>query len=345
MKQKFFVLLLLMAGSICAWADPTAQLLWCSDNSSTMYFVCTETIYEPGDTWDGQTITTVWSGDDVVDVGYNLPKWRPVAERVKMVVFDRTFQDVKPKTLSAWFNMCVSLTTIKGLEFLDTSEVTSTNAMFNCAENLTELDLTGFDMSKVEDAKYMFWGCMKLTTIYCNDTWNIPDTKQMFMWCNVLTSPAIPTPIDWSQIDWQHKGYDNPNTGLFTSCKITPQVFYCSGDKTLYLTNTRTRYQQGDTYNGQTINDIWYDAYVTDAINARGDYMKVPLWNDLRDGVERACIELPFRNARPITTQAWFFEFNKLTEIEHLENLNTSEVKSFGHMFAPSKCSTSITST
>lgn len=39
------------------------------------------------------------------------------------------------------------------------------NYMFDGCSNLTTLDLSSFDTSRVKNMSYMFWGCTNLTTI------------------------------------------------------------------------------------------------------------------------------------------------------------------------------------
>ena len=320
MKRELFFLTQLLLATICTWASPTAQLLWCSDNT-TMYFIYTEKVYTPGETWDGQTITNVWSGDDVLHQQYQTTWHLTVGYVATTAVIDRSFQYARPTSLVEWFYDCQALTTIKGLEYLNTSEVTNTKFMFSGAWLLTELDLTGFDMSKVEDATHMFFGCDNLTTIYCNDTWNIPVTGDMFFYDEKLTSPAAS--YDRSHADGSMA---NPDTGYFTRCKLTPQAFYCSGDKTLYFTNTKIPYKVGDQYNGQTIDLMWRNDSVLNARYANDGWF-YPAWHyEIRDEAESVRFELPFRTARPISTERWFADFSKLTKLENIENLNTSEV-------------------
>ncbi|MBR1544153.1 MAG: BspA family leucine-rich repeat surface protein [Muribaculaceae bacterium] len=293
-----------------------------------MYFIYTEKVYSPGETWDGQTITNVWSGDDVLHQQYQTTWHLTVGNAATTAVFDRSFQYARPTSLIEWFYECEALTSIKGLEYLNTSEVTNTKFMFCGAWLLTELDLTGFDMSKVEDATYMFFDCSNLTTIYCNDTWDIPVTEDMFFYDGKLTSPAAS--YDRLRADG---AMANPDTGYFTRCKLTPQAFYCSGDKTLYFTNTKVPYKVGDRYNGQTINLMWRNDSVLNAKEANEGWLYPAWWYEIKNTAETVSFELPFRTARPISTQRWFADFTKLAKIKNIENLNTSEVGVMMMMF------------
>ena len=65
----------------------------------------------------------------------------------------------------------------------DTSKVTSMRYMFNQTSNLTELDLSSFNTSKVENMYGMFEDMYKLKTIYVSDRWNtsrVTEHENMF---------------------------------------------------------------------------------------------------------------------------------------------------------------------
>ena len=67
------------------------------------------------------------------------------------------------------------MTTIEGLEFLNTSEVTSMNDMFHGCNKLTSLDLSNFNTAKVTEMIAMFNGCEALQSVTLPDSlWRIP---------------------------------------------------------------------------------------------------------------------------------------------------------------------------
>ena len=63
----------------------------------------------------------------------------------------------------------------------NTSKVTNMNGMFLGCNKLQTLDLTSFDVSNVKDMRMMFGSCYELTTIYCNDDWSqiVPPNNEM----------------------------------------------------------------------------------------------------------------------------------------------------------------------
>lgn len=105
---------------------------------------------------------------------------------ITQVVFDNI---VTPSNTALWFNGLENLKTIKNLNFLDTSNITSMNGMFRQCKNLQELDLSTFNTSNVTNMKSMFYMNQLLTTIYVSDLWDInkvTESSYMFFNCNSL---------------------------------------------------------------------------------------------------------------------------------------------------------------
>ena len=119
--------------------------------------------------------------------------WSPGWKDVKVAIFDESFKDYKPTSCENWFYLCLSLTEIRNLDYLNTENVTNMINMFSLCNNLTEVDLSSFDNSKVTNAAGMFYFCPNLTTIYVGDTWhpflNLSenDLNDMFYACPTLT--------------------------------------------------------------------------------------------------------------------------------------------------------------
>ncbi|MCI3861559.1 BspA family leucine-rich repeat surface protein, partial [Lactococcus garvieae] len=82
------------------------------------------------------------------------------------------------------------LTSIKGLENVDTSKVTNMSWMFSGCFALTSLDLSDFDTTKVTDMSHMFSGCFALTSLDLSDfdTSKVTNMQEMFSDCSALTS-------------------------------------------------------------------------------------------------------------------------------------------------------------
>lgn len=107
---------------------------------------------------------------------------------IKTVVFKRNFRDARPTTCLLWFGSCTNLTSIEGLENLNTSDVTSMDYMFYKCEQLHALDLSGFNTEKVENMRDMFSNCKNLETLNLSSfkTNNLTDMSEMFLGCNKI---------------------------------------------------------------------------------------------------------------------------------------------------------------
>ena len=93
--------------------------------------------------------------------------------------------------MSRMFYVCNQLTEVD-LSGFDTSQVQDMSGMFYAA-NLTSLDLSGFNTSRVQNMKEMFCYASKLThlDLSCFDTSNVKDMSGMFAHCSVLRSVSI----------------------------------------------------------------------------------------------------------------------------------------------------------
>lgn len=184
-------------------------VLWCDDNA-TLYFVNVPYEAISDGTWDGHHINQSWSGNVVNNTGWSVPGWSAVKNQAIRVVFDESFATAAPKSCYAWFYLFKTLTSVEGLENLNTSEVTNMNSMFYGCEGLTTLDVNSFDVSKVTNTTSMFRSCTNLTTIYCDNTWEITTSGGMF-----LTSKNLLGAVAYN-VDQVDGDMANPRTGYFT---------------------------------------------------------------------------------------------------------------------------------
>lgn len=150
------------------------------------------------------------------------PQWYddytdPMKTQCQHVVFDSSFADFYPTSLAYWFygfnalknySAYEKIPAIKGMENLNTSEVTTMQSMFdssnigpgdvdfslfdtrkvtnmmsmffNCT-NIYSLDLSTFDTQNVTRTGSMFNNCKNLATIYVDDTWTMDKVSGSFM--------------------------------------------------------------------------------------------------------------------------------------------------------------------
>ena len=118
------------------------------------------------------------------------PKWISKNENTTSVVFDPSFADVHPTTGQYWFAYCNILTSITGLEYLNTDAMTNMDSMFTGCELLTSLDLSSFNTANVTNMSSMFQNCSGLTSLNLSsfNTANVTNMSYMFHSCSELTS-------------------------------------------------------------------------------------------------------------------------------------------------------------
>ncbi len=149
---------------------------------------------------DGKTLTFYHDSNQANREGtiYSLntgsvnPGWFGQKESVESVVFNSSFASARPTTTYRWFYGMSNLTSITGLSYLNTSEVTNMEYMFFRCSKLTSLNLnlSGFNTSKVTKMKFIFGECSGLTSLNVAgfNTANVSDMSAMFQGCSALTT-------------------------------------------------------------------------------------------------------------------------------------------------------------
>ena len=101
---------------------------------------------------------------------------------IEECVFDSSFANVKLRYLESFFENCKNLKTIKGLNYLNTSEVKTMRKMFCGCSSLESLDLSNFNTEKVINMVDMFSGCSALTSLDVSsfNTKNVEDMSGLF---------------------------------------------------------------------------------------------------------------------------------------------------------------------
>ena len=173
MKRLLF-LLVTMTACIAAWAAEGYAVYTQSNHTLTFYY------------------GTKPSGAFGLNSGINYPEWYNYGTyaAVERVVFDPSFAQARPTTTAYWFYEMENLTTITGLNYLNTSEVTNMLGMFWDCKYLTSLDLSSFNTANVTDMRFMFNKCENLTSLDVSsfNTANVIDMLAMFWDCKNLTS-------------------------------------------------------------------------------------------------------------------------------------------------------------
>lgn len=127
------------------------------------------------------------------------PEWfeksKVTPEEINTVVFDASFEQFKPTSCAKWFAGCAFLTEIKGIEHLNTVDVTDMSEMFYDCAALTSLDLSSFQTWSLSNTQAMFGACSSLQSIYASD-WDSKGltvygkSDHMFLGCTNLVGEA-----------------------------------------------------------------------------------------------------------------------------------------------------------
>ena len=243
--------------------------------------------------------------------GINDPGWLAQNKKIKTVVFDASFANARPTSCHYWFCNFTNLTTIEGIEYLNTENVTNMNSMFDRCSALTSLDLTNFNTAKVTDMRYMFMGCNALTTIFVSDkfvTSQVTKSVEMFHMCINLIG-AIE--YDGSKSDHNfanyETGYFSPKGGFHTYAEFD------EGTGTLTFRRGASKPEGAyDLYGG-----IYYPGW----------------WYGQKGKIKTVVFDASFANARPKSCYGWFSGCSNLTEIKGIEYLNTEKVTNMQEMF------------
>ena len=207
-------------------------------NNATLTFRC-----------DGKMIGNGWGILYNLNTGNTKPNWQIYfASDITKAVFDPSFVYARPTTTYAWFEEMTNLTAIEGLEYLNTSEVTTMRSMFSKCEALTAIDVSHFDTRKVTDMSYMFNECMNLGEldlasfdmhgvtdisymfyydpslhkIYVAGEWdmsNVQTSSWMFLGCSSIVG-GNGTSYDYNYLDNTYARIDAPGTPGYFTLKI-----------------------------------------------------------------------------------------------------------------------------
>lgn len=171
-------------------------------------------------------------------------------EEITKIVIDESFRNFVPKTTAGWFEGLTALEEIRGLDNLNTSEVTDMSRMFAGCGALRSIDVSRFDTLNVKQMQQMFMGCAALTELdlYFFDTAKVTDMVQMFADCSALDDLDI-SRFNTAQVTDMHEMFlgcaalSALNLAHFDTAQVTDlhAMFKdCKGLTTLDLSNFQT---------------------------------------------------------------------------------------------------------
>ena len=204
---------------INAPAGPEAYACYTPDNTTLTFYYDKLRSTRPGTTYD-------------LNEGMNAPAWEDYGScytSVTQVVFDPSFADARPTSMSSWFWGMTNLQSIDGMDCVNTEDVTTMWGLFTTCSSLTMIDLSSFNTSKVTNMLSMFADCSNLTTIYAGDGWSMASvnvTANMFANCTKLVG-GMGTAYDPNFTNGYYAHIDGgpSNPGYFTA-----KVAFTRGD-------------------------------------------------------------------------------------------------------------------
>ena len=240
-------------------------------------------------------------------------------ESITTAVLDASMRYASPTSTCSWFGELSHLATITGLNYLNTENVTLMWGMFAGCSALTELNVSCFNIGKVTTMDDMFSGCSSLKTIYCDDAWNPSSSDKMFSGCTSLVG-GKGTKYDAGKID---KTYARPDglddqPGYFTAKGAAPKEIYAA-----LSGSTMTIYYDDQKASRTGVLEEW---------NVDQGSENVPAAK--RNLITTAVINPSMKKIHPTSNYFWFGNLVKMTNIEGMENLNTSEVVTMLAMFS-----------
>ena len=233
--------------------------------------------------------------------------WYDLRENITKVVFDDSFADCTSITSTAyWFYGCSNLTSITGMEKLNTANVIDMCDMFYKCSSLTSLDVSSFNTANVTNMGDMFDECSGLTSLDVSNfnTANVRHMSGMFRKCSGLTSLDVSnfntakvtdmmwmfygcsglTSLDVSKFNtanvtdmwWMFrecKGLTSLDVSNFNTANVTEMddMFYgCSCLTSIYCNDSWICNSSNDMFNGCTslVGAISYDGTKTDVAYA-----------------------------------------------------------------------------
>jgi len=259
----------------------------------------------------------VWTGESypITNNANQTPAWcSRYKNDIRTATFDMSFADYHPTVTSYWFFECSALEDIYGLEYLNTSEVTTMSFMFYKCESLPSLNLSSFDTRKVRSMRGMFGYCNALTTLNLSkfDTSNVTDMRDMFNNCKSLSNLRI----------------GNFKTGMFCDCQSL----------------TSLDLSHFDTGNVTTMETMFWSCRQLSTLNVSNfNTSKVTSMKMMFcDCPKLQMIRVNNFDTRNVTTMQRMFDGCEKLDYLDLSSFNTAKVTSMSTMFCYGKNLTSI---
>ena len=257
--------------------------------------------------------------------------WYAISKNIKKVVFDASFANARPTSCFMWFHGCSNLTTIEGIEYFNTENVTNMRYMFDLCKSLKSLDLTNFNTENVTDMYYMFAYCTSLESLDLTNfnTAKVTNMAGMFQSCYALKTIYASDKFVTDQV--------TESTCMFSDCLNLKDYSSSKEDHTYancgpigYFTYGRGYAMFDDATETLTFSYKGFKPEGAYELNEGGNN---PEWISKNSYVKKVVFDASFANARPTSCFSWFRGCENLTTIEGIEYLNTENVENMSSMF------------
>ena len=277
--------------------------------------------------------------------GNTKPGWLTQKEDIKKVVFDASFANARPTSCCKWFDGCQKLTEIKGIENLNTQNVTDMSSMFSDCQKLTSLDLSNFNTANVKYMRSMFGFCQELTSLNVTNfnTANVEDMRSMFKNCSALTGIFASNKFVTDRVI--------DGSDMFSGCdKLIGAIKYIGSQTDHHYANYENGYFSPEggfpayaVFDGGT-RTLTFGRGLSKPAGAYdlNEGNNEPGWLTQKENIYKVVFDASFANARPTSCYYWFCGCSKLTDIEGIENLNTEKVTNMNSMFDRCSALTSL---
>ena len=266
-----------------------------------------------------------------LNVGFETPGWFYQRNKIKKVVFDASFANARPTNCYIWFKGCSNLTTIEGIEYFNTENVTTMRYMFDSCESLKSLDLTNFNTENVTDMYYMFAYCKSLESLDLTNfnTAKVTNMAGMFQSCNALKTIYASDKFVTDQV--------TESTCMFSDCLKLKDYTDSKEDHTYANCGPTGYFTYGSGYamfdNATETLTFSYKGFKPEGAYELNEGGNTPEWISKNSYVKKVVFDASFAYARPTSCFSWFRGCENLTTIEGIEYLNTENVENMSFMF------------
>ena len=304
-----------------------------SDADATQEVSYASLLYPAYAVFEGSTGTLTFKCSPSKPEGaYDLNRdWYAISKNIKKVVFDASFANARPTSCFMWFHGCSNLTTIEGIEYFNTENVTNMRYMFDLCKSLKSLDLTNFNTENVTDMYYMFAYCTSLESLDLTNfnTAKVTNMAGMFQSCYALKTIYASDKFVTDQVTESTCMFsDCLNLKDYTSSKEDHTYANCG--PTGYFTYGRG-YAMFDAATGTLT--FSYKGFKPEGAYELNEGDNTPKWISKNSYVKKVVFDASFANTRPTSFFSWFRGCENLTTIEGIEYLNTENVENMSFMF------------